>query len=126
LPGEQTFVHLSYAYSVGLAGRLAMQAYLSTIGADKVGFSQTGQLPDGTPQFIGGVRGAVERNAMRYFLAIESYLATQNLPPEKQPQARLQDWFSAVERYPRQLHDMDRPDYMAMKIAEHTRLNTAH
>lgn len=126
LSGDKTFVHLGYAYGVGLAGRLAMQAYLVTVGANKVGFTQRGQLPDGQPQFIGGVRGVVERNAMRYFLAIESYLASQNLPPEKQPEARLQDWFTAIERYPRQLHDMDRAAYLTMKRAEHTRLHTVY
>jgi hypothetical protein len=63
---------------------------------------------------------------MRYFLAIESYLATQNLPPEKQPEARLQDWFTAVERYPRQLHDLDRTSYLVMKRAEYTRLRTVY
>ena len=123
---NKTFLHLSYAYDVGLAGRLAMQAYLATVGADKVGFTQTGQLPDGEPKFIGGVRGVVERNAMRYFLAIESYLASQNLPAEKQTEARLQDWFTAIERYPRQLHDMDRAAYLTMKRAEHTRLHTVY
>jgi hypothetical protein len=126
LPGNKTFLHLGYAYGVGLVGRLAMQTYLATVGANKVGFTQTGQQPDGQPLYIGGVRGVVERNAMRYFLAIDSYLATQNLPPEKQPEARLQDWFTAVERYPRQLHDMDRLDYMAMKRVEHARQHTVY
>jgi hypothetical protein len=126
LPGNQTFLHLGYAYGVGLPGRLAMKLYLATVGADKVGFTQTGQLPSGQPQLIGGVRAVVERNAMRYFLAIESYLATQNLPPEKQPEARLQDWFTAVERYPRQLHDLDRTSYLVMKRAEYTRLRTVY
>lgn len=124
LPGNKTFLHFSYAYGVGFPARVAMQAYLATVGADKVGFTQTGQLPNGQPQFIGGVRAVVERNAMRYFLAIDSYLATQNLPPDKQPEARLQDWFTAVERYPRQLHDMDRATYLTMKRAEHARQQT--
>lgn len=32
-------MHLSYSYGYGMAGRMAMQAYLATAGADKVGFS---------------------------------------------------------------------------------------
>jgi len=114
----QTFVHLSYSYSYGLAGRLAMQGYLATVGADKIGFTVTGRQPDGRPQYIGGVRGAVERNAMRYYLAVDSFLASLSQPPAQQVDRRIQHWFSATERYPRQLREMDRPTYVAMKLHE--------
>jgi hypothetical protein len=50
--------------------RMAMQAYLLTAGRDKIGFSITSKKADGPPTYIAGVRGAVERNAMRYYLAI--------------------------------------------------------
>jgi hypothetical protein len=73
LPNGKTFIHLRYAYGYGLTGRLAMQAYLATLGSGKIGFTQVGQ---GQYQsYVGGMRGAVERNTMRYYLAIEAYLA---------------------------------------------------
>jgi hypothetical protein len=78
LDDKRTFMHLSYAYGYGFAGKVAMQAYLATAGADKVGFSVTGKDANGQPVFMGGVRGAVERNAMRYYLAIDSYLDSLN------------------------------------------------
>lgn len=118
LEGGRTFMHLSYAYGYGTAGRLAMQAYLATAGSDKVGFTVTGQAGGGQPRFIGGVRGAVERNAMRYYLAIDAYLDSLDLPRHQQAERRIQNWFSAVERYPRQLHEMDRSTYVAMKRLE--------
>jgi hypothetical protein len=124
LPGNKSFLHLGYAYGVGFAGRVAMQTYLATAGADKVGFTELSQLGNGQLRLIGGVRGVVERNTMRYFLAIDSALAAQSLPPAAQLEARLQGWFTAVERYPRQLHEMDRPAYLEMKRAEHTRQQT--
>lgn len=124
LPNARTFLHLAYSYAVNFAGRLAMQSYLATIGSDKVGFSMNGRQADGAVIYVGGVRGLVERNTMRYFLAIGSYLGALGLAPADQFEHRLQSWFSAVERYPRQLHEMDRDAYLEMKRAEHLRQQT--
>ena len=38
---------------------------------------------------------------------------------------RLGEWFDDTERYARQLHEMDRDDYPAMKRSEFQRLQTA-
>jgi hypothetical protein len=120
----KTFLRLTYSYGYGIAGKLAMQAYLGTVGADKVGFSVVGKEGDGQPQFIGGVRGAIERNAMRYYLAVDSYLGSLAAPPDQQLERRIQGWFDATERYPRQLHEMDRSTYLTMKRMEHARQQT--
>lgn len=118
LPAGRTFLHLTYSYAVNFAGRIAMQTYLATIARGKVGFTVTGYLPNGEPAYIGGVRGMVERNTMRYFLAIDAFLQASRAAPALQLEQRLQDWFNAVERYPRQLHEVDRPAYLEMKRAE--------
>ncbi|OLP04877.1 hypothetical protein [Rhodoferax antarcticus] len=125
LPANQTFLHLTYAYSANLAARMAMQVYLGTVGSDKVGFTVLGELPDGQPIWIDGVRAVVERNTMRYYLAINSYLVTRQQPPAKRFEASLQNWFSASERFPQQLHEVERPAYLEMKRAEHLRQQTA-
>jgi hypothetical protein len=114
-------MHLSYSYGYGFAGRLAMQGYLATAGADKVGFTVTGKDGNGQPIYIGGMRGAIERNAMRYYLAIDAYLASRRAPPDQQMEKRIQTWFDATERYSRQLHEMDRATYVAMKRGEYER-----
>jgi hypothetical protein len=124
LDEKRTFMHLSYAYGYGLAGKVAMQAYLSTVGADKVGFTVTGKDANGKPVYMGGVRGAVERNAMRYYLAIDSYLDSLAAPQNQRVERRIQSWFNATERYPRQLREMDRPTYVAMKRSEVERQQT--
>jgi hypothetical protein len=121
LDAKRTFVHLSYSYLYGMAGRLAMQAYLATAGADKVGFTITGRDQAGRPAYIGGVRGAIERTAMRYYLAIDAQLASLAAPPDQRLEQRLQQWFTASERYPRQLHEMDRGTYLALKHSEYGR-----
>ena len=95
-----------------------MQGYLSTAGRDKVGFSITGKGDDGKPVYIDGVRGVVERNTMRYYLAIEAYLGAVSAAPADQSEKRLRDWFNATERYALQLHEVDRDDYLAMKRRE--------
>ena len=118
LAGGRTFIHLSYSYGFGLSARLAMQAYLGTIGSAKVGFTETGKKTDGEPEYVGGVRGMIERNTMRYFLAIESYLDSLSVSVDARVEKRLNDWFVAIERYPRQLHEMEREDYLAMKRRE--------
>jgi len=115
LDAGHTMLHMSYAYGFGFTARVAMNTYLSTVGAEKVGFSSTGQDGDGKPAYVGGVRGLVERNTMRYYLAIEDYVAA---PAPAQLEQRLNAWFDATERYPRQLHEVGKADYLAMKRTE--------
>jgi hypothetical protein len=116
-----SFLHLSYAYAYGPTARLAMQGYLATLGRGKVGFSVVTGGADGAPAFIGGTRGVVERNTMRYYLAIEAWLAALSLPPDDQLESRLNDWYAGVERYTRQLHELERDEYLAMKRREVSR-----
>ena len=42
----------------------------------------------------------------------------------EQQEQRLNDWHSAVERYPLQLHELERGEYLAMKRAEIRRQQT--
>jgi hypothetical protein len=121
----RTFIHLGYSYGFGMMSRLAMQTYLSTIGASKIGFTVTGREANGAPRYVGGMLGATERNTMRYFLAIDSYLASLNAPAGTQVEKRLNDWFAATEKYPKQLHEMDRGEYISMKQKETQRLRDA-
>lgn len=117
---KQTFLHFTYSYAYGLAGSVAIKAYLASAGRNKVGFSPR---EDGSG-YIGGVRGMIERNTMRYYLAIDSYLGALSTPPEKQLIKRLQDWYAATERYPRQLREITRNAYIAMKREEVRRMET--
>ena len=125
LDDKRSFVHMSYAYGYGTAARLAMQAYLATAGRDKVGFSVTGKGEDGKPIYIDGVRGVVERNTMRYYLAIEAYLGSMASPAGDRQEKRLRDWFDATERHARQLHEMERDEYLKMKRNEVQRQRAA-
>ena len=115
---NQTFLHFTYAYSFGLTGRLTMKGYLATIGKDKVGFSIESNQLNGDPNYIQGVRGVVERNTMRYYLAIDAYLAAMKHKPETQQEKRLEYWFDGTEQFAKQLHELERMEYLDMKRKE--------
>ena len=115
IDSKRTFLHFNYAYSYGFAAKVAMQAYLGTAGRNKIGFSVAGQGADGAPQHVSGMRGVVERNVMRYYLAIEAALHAMRFPAEQRLQQRLDHWFTATEAYPRQLREMSRTEYLALK-----------
>lgn len=129
LKNGQTFLHFTYTYSFGLSGRIAMQTYLATIGRDKVGFTRTKKTVDGQADtqtdYIKGIRGVVERNTMRYYLAIDAYLATLNTPSDGMPVKRFELWYTSNENYSRQLHEVEQAEYMAMKRKEYNRQQIA-
>lgn len=114
---SHSFLHLTYSYDYGFAGKMAMKAYLATAGSDKIGFTRVNGA------YVKGVRGVVERNTMRYYLAIDAYLSAMNAAPSEQFEKRIQTWFSTTERYPQQLHELDRTAYLDMKRAEFQRQN---
>ncbi|MNQ08729.1 hypothetical protein D3C85_215290 [compost metagenome] len=118
LDARRSFLHLSYSYAYGLAARLATQAYLATLGRNKVGFSIVAHNAEGQPVYIDGMRGVIERNTMRYYLAIEAYLSALSEPPGARLEKRLNLWHSAVEQYPAQLHELERDQYLAIKRKE--------
>lgn len=118
----KTFLHLTYSYSMNFGARMALLAYLKTVASSKVGFTMTGKGANGQVSYVGGVRGLVERNTMRYYLAIDSFLGAVNIaPPAVQLEHRLHSWFAATEQYPEQLHEMDKDEYLTMKRAENLR-----
>ena len=118
IDAQHSFIHLTYAYSYGMAARMAMQGYLATLGRGKVGFSVVGRDAVGKPVYVDNVRGVAERNTMRYYLAIDTALDTHGLPTAEQQDKRLREWFTATEQYPRQLHEIDQGEYLEMKKKE--------
>jgi hypothetical protein len=122
--GGRSFLHLGYSYGYGTLARTAMQAYLSTIGAHKVGFTTEGKDEAGRPLPVRGMRGVMERNTMRYYLAIDAYLRSLGAAEAERPARMIATWFESVERYPRQLHELERGEYVEMKRAEFARMRS--
>jgi hypothetical protein len=112
---RSSFIRLTYAYAYGTAARIAISSYLGTLGKDKIGFSTTAGRRGGNPVYVGGLRGVLERNTMRYFLGIETFLDSAAQPAVSRTGWRLRTWFDATERYPRQLHELTKAEYLAGK-----------
>ena len=116
--GTGAFVHFRYAYRSSLTSSLATAGYLATLGSGKVGFSVLSEERDGKPILVSGVRGIVERNAMRYYLAIQAFLESLDVPETQRTEQRFQRWFDLTERYPAQLHELEKADYLQYKRQE--------
>jgi len=119
LDGGRTFVHVSYTYSDSAALRLAGKAYFATLGSGKVGFTVTSTDSSGNPVYIGGPRGAIERNAVRYYFAIQSFMNTLRYPEERRFSMRISEWYDLTNRCRKQLIELVRNDYLAFKTKEH-------
>ncbi|MDM0112200.1 hypothetical protein QTI66_08565 [Variovorax sp. J22R133] len=122
----QTFLHFSYSYDHNMVARMATQAYLATFGSHKVGFTVVGKDAKGAPDYIRGLRGLVERNAVRYFLTADAYLDAMHAPPLRQADQRFERWYASAERYPRQLHEVDFETYRELKRADRLRNASSH
>lgn len=120
LDGKRTFVHVSYTYSDSAMLRLATKIYFATLGRGKVGFTVTGTDKNGNPDYIGGPRGALERSAVRYYFAIQSFMNTLHYPEERRFSMRISEWHDRTTRFRKQLFDLDKTEYLRFKTAEHT------
>lgn len=110
-------VQLRYSLVYGMTARLALRGYFAFGGRDRVGFSEA---PDeeGAGNLVGGMRGVIERNVMRFYLALVAHLETRTLPEAQRQEAALARWFDLSERYPEQLREIERDAYLEMKRRE--------
>jgi hypothetical protein len=81
-----------------------------------VGFTVVGKDAQGQPIYVSDLRGGLERNTMRYYASIESYLDALAAPPQQQLERRLRHWYAYTERYPLQLQE--EPGYLEVKRKE--------
>jgi hypothetical protein len=116
----RSFVHIRYSYTQGFLARCAAGIYFSTSGRDKVGFTWI-QDEDDPPELVRGIRGALERNTMRYYLAIEAYLHALDAPAPQRFEQSLERWFADTERFARQLREVKHDAYIDMKRGQYVR-----
>jgi hypothetical protein len=124
LDSGRTLTHVSYSYGYGISLRLAEKAYFATLGRRKVGFTVNGTDDRGNPIYVGGPRGAIERNAVRYYLAVQSFMDTLGFPEESRFGVRLSEWYDLTDRYRRQLFELDKKDYLSFKTRERSQQAT--
>ena len=109
----------------GVAAQLA-KIYLATVARKKIGFSVVGKTWTGKDKYVGGQRGATERNIVRYLLAIETYFSTLDVPLDEQYDRRLEKWFDATEQFAAQLNEMSKAEYLDIKRRERRNQTLLH
>ncbi|MFW5792065.1 MAG: hypothetical protein ACOCVU_05335 [Desulfohalobiaceae bacterium] len=117
LDGEQCLLHLQYSLGYGFFTRIALKTYFATLGRNKIGFSVTEPSSNGKPEYVGGVRGMIERNTVRFYYALMAFLENPG-DSDEALQARLTRWFELTERHPEQLREIDRDTYLEQKEQE--------
>ena len=120
MPAEKskTIAHFSYSYRSGFSARLAIKIYYQTIAYDKVGFTVIKTDEQGNPVYVGGTKGMIERNAVRYYLAIRAYLDTLSYPGDERFEQRISRWYDLTDPYRRQLFELNKADYLRCKKRE--------
>jgi hypothetical protein len=107
----RTFIHFRYSFGYSSLGYFFMKIF----GGGKVGFSVIGTDSDGNPVYVGGLRGAVERDVACYYLAILSYLDALKIPAEQRFEKRVSQWYDLAALYKKQLLEMEKEEYLTYK-----------
>ena len=115
LDAQRSLLRLSYSVSYGLLTRTAQRLYFATAGRHRIGFSSE----DGKP--IRGLRGMMERNTMRFYLALQAYLEA---PADSALKTRLARWHALTLNYPDQLRELPLEEYLDNKMRERTHQQT--
>jgi hypothetical protein len=116
--GKTVFV-LRCSYEPSALSRMVTTVFLATLGRNRIGFSrvESGDQLD----YVRGIQGMIERNAMRYYLALKAFLDTYALPSRDRFEARISAAFDLTDAYPAQLRMMEKREYLDIKRRE--RLN---
>lgn len=114
----RTGVRVRYRETLGAGTRLLAAGYFATLGRDKIGFSTTGVDAEGRTVYVGGLAGAIERNIVRHFFALDTVLEAKAGGAADSPEQRLSRWFALAARHALQLHEMDWEEYRDIKLRE--------
>ncbi|MFZ5906537.1 MAG: hypothetical protein ACOYVJ_03885 [Nitrospirota bacterium] len=109
---DTAFVHFRYSYNYSAWGYFFMKIF----GGGKVGFSVIGTDSDGKPVYAGGLRGAVERDVVCYYLAILAYMDTLRIPAEQRFEKLVRQWYDLAALYKKRLlGKMEEEEYLTYK-----------
>ena len=120
IPAENgTYVQLVSSQKASRAATWAINLYYATLARGKIGFSVVGTDRDGNPEYSTGDEAMLERNVVRYLIAIRTYMQTYRKSGIEGMQERAAIWFDATEEYARQLREVSREDYLRNKEREY-------
>lgn len=112
-----SFLRVQTRYDTSWLSRTATNVYLMTSGRNKIGFSREVVDEHGKQRYVKGLKGIIERNVVRYYLALKAYFTVL---PDGQDQfmQRAAEWFDLTEQYHDQLYEMDKKEYLEIKQKE--------
>lgn len=120
IPSENgMYAQFRSAAMTGKAIAGAMDLYFATLARSKIGFSIVGTDKDGNPEYSGGTLAMLERNVVRYLIALDAYMHTYDSAGDNPMLERAEMWFDATERFPEQLHEVERENYLRDKAKEY-------
>jgi len=97
---------------------MAEKAYYATLGRNRKGFTVIGTDEDGKPVLVGGRRGAIERNTVRSYFAIRSFINMLRFPAEHRFRSSIGEWYDLTSRYRQLDFGLDRKEYLDIKTRE--------
>jgi hypothetical protein len=117
LTATTSFMHFKYSYNYGFMAKVALGGYLATLGRKKVGFTVDKYDENNKPVYVKGMQGIVERNSMRYFIAIKAFLDTYSETQET-INRRIEHWYQLALPYKQQLAEIEDRNYLETKRQE--------
>jgi hypothetical protein len=118
LNSGRTFMHVSYSYQYNSVAYLAMKSYFALFASGRAGFTITGRDEKNNPLYVSGIKGAIERNVMRYYLALMAFFDSFSSPEGQRYEKRINAWYDLSSRYKRQFPEIRREEYLEFKRAD--------
>ncbi len=115
---NQTLIYIESLYAPGRLTRMATKTYVSMFARNKPGFTKLKVSGGGETQFITGFPAIIERSIVRSYFALKAYLQNQHVPPARRHEARLQSWYNLNLPHRKQLYELERKQYLAIKRRE--------
>ena len=110
---ERSLIHLGYSLDYTSLTRWVQRVYFATAGRHRLGFSRA---DEDSEELIRGLRGMIERNTVRFYLALQTWL---ELPEANKSKQRFTRWHELTEQHPDQLREQDLQTYLEIKQREY-------
>ena len=113
-----TFIRFYCTYDYGYTLKTALNLYYKTLARNKVGFTITSYDKNNDPVYVRGTQGVIERNAVRYYFAILSFLNSMELAKTEHFDRSMIIWYTLISKFPKQLVELKKEVYIENKTKE--------
>jgi hypothetical protein len=114
---RQVFTRVSFSFRYRFMTRMLSATYYA-FARSRPGFTVERITPEGEPVLVTGRVAAIERNVMRFYLALQAQIEGLSQPEGERFEWRLRRWYALTQKYPRQLYDVEESAYLEAKRRE--------